>query len=129
PSAGGHVPVMSARERVPVMTVARLASGITPDFADHGDIAEELVLGAARRTIRVSQQDLGFSLLHVAEPIWPEAILRAFADLMVKRHGDVYVVLSQPGATSLAGTDYSTGVTLDQVADKIRAVVQRRGGL
>ncbi|MBV8165343.1 MAG: hypothetical protein JO021_01030, partial [Alphaproteobacteria bacterium] len=126
---GGHVPVMPARERVPVMTVARLASGITPEFADHGDIAEELVLNAARRTIRVSQQDLGFSLLHVADPLWPEAILRAFADLMVKRHGDVYVVLSQPGATSLAGTDYSTGVDLDQVADKLRAVVQRRGGL
>jgi phosphatidylserine/phosphatidylglycerophosphate/cardiolipin synthase-like enzyme len=111
------------------MSLALLALGIAPDFADHGDVAEQLVMRAAKHAIRISQQDLGFSLLHVAEPIWPEAIMRALADLIVKKHGEVFVVLSQPGAVSAAGTSYSTGVSQEQVAQKLRAVVHDRAGL
>jgi phosphatidylserine/phosphatidylglycerophosphate/cardiolipin synthase-like enzyme len=127
-----HLPLPPARPgpgHTAVMTVARLAGGIADDFADHGDIAEQLVLGAAQHVIRVSQQDLGFSLLHVAEPIWPEAVLRAFADLLTIKGGEVFVVLSQPEAESIAGTDYSTGVSLEQVAGRLREVVRRRAHL
>lgn len=109
-----------------VMSIARLASGITRDFADQGDIAELLMLGAAKHVIRASQQDLGFSLGHLAEPVWPEAILATFADLIARKHGDVYVALSQPGAESTGGNAYSTGVSLEQVVRKLRAVIHDR---
>ncbi len=112
--------------RLRVATAARLATGVAPPFDDQGDIATQLMLGAAQHTIRLSQQDLGFSLAGIAEPIWPEAVLRALADLLAKKHGDVFVVLSEPGAASPAGNAYSTGVTLDQVARKLKAVVQHR---
>jgi phosphatidylserine/phosphatidylglycerophosphate/cardiolipin synthase-like enzyme len=111
---------------ITVMSIARLAAGITPDFANQGDIAELLMLGAAKHVIRTSQQDLGFSLGHIAEPVWPEAILAAFADLIANKRGDVYVVLSQPGAESAGGNAYSTGVSLEQVVRKLRAVVHDR---
>ena len=109
-----------------VMSIARLASGITPEFADQGDIAEILMLGAAKHVIRASQQDIGFSLGHIAEPIWPEGVLAAFADLLAKKHGDVFLVLSQPDSVSAGGNSYSTGVSLEQVARKLRAVIHER---
>jgi phosphatidylserine/phosphatidylglycerophosphate/cardiolipin synthase-like enzyme len=109
-----------------VASVARLATGVVQPFDDQGDIANQLMLGAAQHTIRLSQQDLGFSLAGIADPVWPEAVLRALADLLAKKHGDVFIVLSQPGADSPADNAYSTGVSLDQVVRKLKAVVQRR---
>ena len=109
-----------------VATVGRLAAGVVTDFGDQSDIATDLMLGAARHTIRLSQQDLGFSLAGIADPVWPEAVLRALADLIGKRHGDVFIVLSEPGAEAPSGNSYSTGVTLDQVARRLKAVLMER---
>jgi phosphatidylserine/phosphatidylglycerophosphate/cardiolipin synthase-like enzyme len=119
-------PPQSGPGRIRVAAVARLAGGVAPQFDDQGDIATQLMLGAAQHTIRLSQQDLGFSLAGIAAPVWPEAVLRALADLLAKKHGDVFIVLSEPDADSPADNAYSTGVTLDQLARKLKAVVQRR---
>src|SRR5208282_4213527 len=47
---------------VPVLAIGRLASGITADFANQSELARDLLLGAARQTIRMAQQDIAFSM-------------------------------------------------------------------
>jgi hypothetical protein len=82
------------------------------------------MFGAAQHTIRLSLQDLGFRLGGFAAAIWPEALLRQLADLLVVKHGEVFIVLSEPGSVSVGDNSYSTGVSLEEVARKIRAVVR-----
>jgi phosphatidylserine/phosphatidylglycerophosphate/cardiolipin synthase-like enzyme len=109
-----------------VASVARLGAGVAPAFHDQSDIAAQLMLAAAQHTVRLSQQDLGFSLAGIAEPVWPEAVLRALADLLAVKHGDVYIVLSAVDAEAASGNDYSTGVTLEQLARKLKAIIEQR---
>jgi phosphatidylserine/phosphatidylglycerophosphate/cardiolipin synthase-like enzyme len=113
---------------VPILAVGRLASGIVSGFADQSLIARDLMLGAARHTIRMVQQDVGFALLAgQVERSWPESALDKIADLLARK-GDVYLILSNLGAAGPVGT-YSNGIPIDAVGDKIKDVVQKQTGL
>jgi hypothetical protein len=113
-----------------VLAVGRLGAGITHDFANQSDLARDLMLGAARHSIRIVQQDIGFRLpvalgiVDAGTISWPETTLDRRADLL--RRGGVYIVLSNLGSVGLSS--YSNGVPLEAVARKIAEAVARRGG-
>jgi phosphatidylserine/phosphatidylglycerophosphate/cardiolipin synthase-like enzyme len=113
---------------VPILAVGRLASGITPVFADQSLIARDLILGAAMSSIRMLQQDVAFTLLGKVDRAWPESALGQIADLIGNKGGDVYIILSNLGAAGPVGS-YSNGVPIEDVAKKIRDVVHQRTGL
>jgi phosphatidylserine/phosphatidylglycerophosphate/cardiolipin synthase-like enzyme len=118
---------------LPVLAVGRLGAGITRDFANQNDLARDLMLGAARRSIRIVQQDIGFRLpgalgiLDGGSITWPETTLDRLADLL-RRGGDVYIVLSNLGSEGRSKSSYSNGVPLAAVARRIADAVTRRGG-
>lgn len=116
-----NVPHNAGNERggIPVLSIGRLASGITTDFADQSLVARDLVLGAATKTIRMVQQDVAFASPPLPDVTWPDNVLEKLASLLVDKHGEVYLVLSNFGAAGPTGT-YSNGVRLGIVADKIR---------
>src|SRR5262249_3549383 len=107
---------------VPILAVGRLASGIRRVFADQSLLARDLMLGAARETVRMMQQDIAFSAMEGIDALWPETVLDRLARLMVDRQGDVYIVLSNDGAKGPVG-DYSNHISLEAVANKLRDVV------
>ncbi|MBL8674731.1 MAG: hypothetical protein JNL07_07585, partial [Rhodospirillales bacterium] len=86
---------------VPVMAVGRLASGITAEFANQSDLARDLMLGAARRSIVIVHQDIAFTLGRL-DPLYPESTLERLADFLLTGGGDVHIVLSNLGATGLS---------------------------
>lgn len=111
--------------RVPVLAIGRLASGVTTDFANQSDLARDLMLGAARRSIRIVQQDIGFTMGR-ADTLYPESTLEKIADFLLLDRGDVYLVVSNLDAVGGAGDSYSNGVSLQALALKVFAVVQKR---
>jgi hypothetical protein len=115
-------------EGVPILAVGRLATGIASGFADQSLIARELMLGAATHTIRMLQQDVAFGVLGSVERTWPEAAIADIADLIAKKGGDVYLILSNPGAAGPVG-NYSNGVPIEAVGQKIQDIVRARTGL
>jgi phosphatidylserine/phosphatidylglycerophosphate/cardiolipin synthase-like enzyme len=119
-------PPSPARDRIRVLSVARLGAGITEDFANHNDLARDLLLGAARQSIFIAQQDLGFTLGRT-DPLWPESTLERLADFLLLDKGDVFIVLSNANARAPTGESYSNGVALESVARKIRDVAMTRG--
>lgn len=118
-------PRAAAAGGVSILSVGRLASGITPDFANQSDLARDLMLGAARRSIRIVQQDLAFTLGRV-DPLWPESTLERLADFLLQDRGDLHIVLSNKGAVGNSGSSYSNGVGLEAVAARIRQVARAR---
>lgn len=114
---------------VAILSVGRMGAGITKVFANHDDLARDLIFGAARHSILVSQQDLGFNLLGQINAIYPNSSLERWADFMLAGRGDIYVVLSNLGAKGRSKSEYSTGVPLDAVAGKMLQVVQSRSRL
>ncbi len=115
PAAGG----------LPILAVGRLGAGITTDFANQSELARDLVFGAARHTIRLSQQDIGFKLGR-ADPIFPESTLDRLLDFIEQRDGHVYIVLSNRGALGDSGSSYDNGVSLLAFARHLRAMEQKR---
>ncbi len=115
PAAGG----------VPILAVGRLGAGITTDFANQSELARDLTFGAARHTIRISQQDLGF-VLGRADPIFPDSTLDRLLDFIERRDGQVYIVLSNPGALGDSGSTYDNGVGLAAFARHLRGLLQKR---
>jgi phosphatidylserine/phosphatidylglycerophosphate/cardiolipin synthase-like enzyme len=109
---------------VEIMGIGRLGSGITEDFANQSELARDLMFGAARKTIRVSQQDLGFRLGR-SDTLFPESALDQMIDLM-ERGGDVYVVLSNPGSIGNGGSPYYNDVPLQVLARRLKDNVQKR---
>lgn len=109
---------------VEIMGIGRLGAGITDDFANQSELARDLMFGAARKTIRVSQQDLGFRLGR-SDTLFPESALDEMIDLM-ERGGDVYVVLSNPGSIGNGGSPYYNDVPLQALARRLKDNVQRR---
>jgi phosphatidylserine/phosphatidylglycerophosphate/cardiolipin synthase-like enzyme len=109
---------------VEIMGIGRLGSGITDDFANQSELARDLMFGAARKTIRVSQQDLGFRLGR-SDTLFPESALDEMIDLM-ERDGDVYVVLSNPGSIGNGGSPYYNDVPLQALAKRLKDNVQKR---
>ena len=121
-----QLPTSPARGAVKVLAVARLGAGITEDFANQGDLARDLLLGAASKSILIAQQDFGFTLGRT-DPLWPESTLERLADFLVADKGDVFIVLSNPNARAPVGESYSNGVALERVAKKMREVLLVRG--
>ncbi len=113
---------------VPVLAVGRLASGITTDFANQSDLARDLMLGAARRSLRIVQQDIGFTMGR-ADTLYPESTLEKIADFLLLDRGEVYLVVSSLDSVGGEGDSYSNGVSLQALAQKIYAVVQKRSQL
>jgi phosphatidylserine/phosphatidylglycerophosphate/cardiolipin synthase-like enzyme len=87
------------------------------------DAAILAMLGSARRTIYLSQQDLGPVMQSgIALSPWPEPILRQLS-LALARGVDVYLVLSNMNATAgglgSVSAGYSNGYTPAETAKKI----------
>jgi phosphatidylserine/phosphatidylglycerophosphate/cardiolipin synthase-like enzyme len=121
-----QLPPSRPRDQVKILSVARLGAGITDDFANQNDLARDLLLGAATKSIFISQQDLGFTLGRT-DPLWPESTLERLADFLIADKGDLFIVLSNVNARAPVGESYSNGLALESVAKKIRAVVLSRG--
>ena len=94
-----------------MLAVGRLGAGITKDFANQSDLARDLMFGAARHTIRMSQQDIGF-MFGRSDALFPESTLDRLIDFMEQRDGHVYIVLSNRGATGNSGSSYCNDVSL-----------------
>ena len=123
--ASMHLPNRAqAREGVSVLAVGRLGKGVTSTFADESLIARTLLLGAARHSIRMVQQDVAFALNGI-DPIWPDAALERISDLITRQFGDAYIVLSNLGAAGAVGR-YSYGIRLETVASHILEVAAQR---
>ncbi|WP_428682017.1 hypothetical protein [Reyranella sp.] len=131
PALGQRCPAALATRRaaggsggVEIMGIGRLGAGITEDFANQSELARDLMFGAARKTIRVSQQDLGFRLGR-SDTLFPENALDEMIDLM-ERGGDVYVVLSNPGSIGNGGSPYHNDVPLRVLSKRLKDNVQKR---
>ena len=111
---------------LPILSVGRLAAGITKDFANQDDLARDLVFGAARQSIYVAQQDIGFSLLGRLDAIFPDATLETWADFMLAGRGDVYVVLSNIDAKGRSKSEYSNFLPLSAVEDEMLRIAELR---
>ena len=83
------------------------------------------MFGAARHTIRVSQQDLGFTLGR-SDTIFPESTLDRLIDFIEQRDGQVYIVLSNTGSIGNSGSTYYNDVSLRAFARHLRDMVQKR---
>jgi Phospholipase D Active site motif len=110
---------------LPLLAVGRLGAGITTDFANQSELARDLVFGAARHTIVISQQDIGFTLGR-SDPIFPESTLDRLIDFIEQRDGHVYIVLSNLGAAGNSGSSYSNDISLGAFARHLRALAQKR---
>lgn len=106
-----------------VLAVGRLGVGITKDFANHSELARDLLFGAARKTIRIVQQDLGFKMGR-SDTLFPETALERLVEF-IERGGDVYIVLSNPGALGVTGSTYTNDVPVEAFAKRLRAIVAK----
>jgi phosphatidylserine/phosphatidylglycerophosphate/cardiolipin synthase-like enzyme len=113
---------------VPILAVGRLGSGITQAFANQGDLARDLLLGAARRSIRIVNQDIAFTLGRV-DPLYPESTLERLADFLLNDRGDLHIVLSSPDSVGDSGSSYGNGVSLETVGRKLRQVARDRSSM
>jgi hypothetical protein len=114
-----------AKGGVPILTVGRLGAGITKDFANQSELARELMMGAAQKSIRIVQQDLGFNLGR-ADTLYPDSDIDRLVDFLLRREGDIYIVLSNQAAMGNSGSFYSNDVSLAQLALHIRDALQER---
>ena len=119
------LPAIAGRGGVPILAVGRLGAGITKDFANQSDVARDLMLATARREIRIVQQDLGFALGR-ADALFPDSTIDRLIDFLRRGRGDIYIVLSNPGAKGKSGMTYSNDVSMEQLARHLRREVQRR---
>jgi phosphatidylserine/phosphatidylglycerophosphate/cardiolipin synthase-like enzyme len=119
------IPARMASGGTPTLAVGRLGAGITNDFANQSELARDLLFGAARHTIRVSQQDIGFRFGR-SDTLFPESALERLIDFIEQRDGHVYIVLSNPGATGNSGSTYSNEVTFAAFARHLRDLMQKR---
>jgi phosphatidylserine/phosphatidylglycerophosphate/cardiolipin synthase-like enzyme len=115
----------SAAGGVPILAVGRLGGGITKYFGNQGDLARDLMFGAARTSIRIVQQDIGFILAR-SDAIYPESTLERLVDFLETRQGDIYIVLSNEGSRGNSGFPYYNGVPLKALAKHLRDMVSKR---
>jgi phosphatidylserine/phosphatidylglycerophosphate/cardiolipin synthase-like enzyme len=113
---------------VPVVAIGRLGAGITSDFANHDDLARDLMLGAAQASIRIVQQDFGFQF-GMPRTVYPESSMERIVDFALKDRGNVLMVLSNYRARGKSGATYSNKLTIETTAGKFREVARRRSTL
>jgi hypothetical protein len=102
-----------------------MGSGISEGFANQSDLARNLMMGAARKSIRIVQQDIAFTYGR-ADTLYPESTLETLADFLMQQDGDVYIVLSNLESTAKVGGVYSNGVSLETLTRKIMDVTRKR---
>jgi len=119
------LPAIAGRGGVPILAVGRMGAGITKDFANQSELARDLMFGTAQHEIRIVQQDLGFALGR-ADALFPDSTIDRLIDFLRQDRGDIYIVLSNPGAKGKSGMTYSNDVSLEQLARHLRREVQRR---
>ena len=110
---------------IPALAVGRLGAGVMADprAANVGAAVAAIAFRQARSSIRISQMDFGFHWDGVN--FWSADVVSALADVLADpaRAVDVQLVLSEPGAKTVAGGPYSFGTTLaDIVAEMRRAI-------
>jgi hypothetical protein len=106
-----------------------MGAGITKDFANQSELARDLMLGAARREIRIVQQDLGFALGR-ADTLFPDSAIDRLIDFLRTRPGRQSTsCCSKPGAKGKSGMTYSNDVSLEQLARHLppRSAASHRG--
>ncbi|WP_224242730.1 phospholipase D-like domain-containing protein [Hyalangium gracile] len=115
-----------------VMPLGRMGYGIYPLWSSilqaSSDIAREVALSSAKKTLRISQQDLGvrppLPLPYLYPVQFTEPVFAAMIDLITLKGGDVYVVLSDPNHAS-----YTTHTSIAEVMDHFMSVAKERTGL
>lgn len=125
PPPPAALPAAESAGGLPILAIGRLGAGITKDFANQSELARDLMFGSAQSSIRIVQQDLGFTLGR-ADVLFPESTLDRLVTFLMKQEGRVYIVLSNEGATGNSGNSYSNGVSLAALAKHLRELVQRR---
>jgi phosphatidylserine/phosphatidylglycerophosphate/cardiolipin synthase-like enzyme len=110
---------------VSILAIGRLAGGLTRYFDNQGDLARDLMFGAAQTSIRIVQQDIGF-ILGRADAIYPESTLERLVDFLETKQGDIYIVLSNQGSMGNSGFAYYNGVPLRMLAKHLRDMVSKR---
>ena len=123
--APAALPVRPGRGGVPILAVGRMGAGITKDFANQSELARDLMLGAARHEIRISQHDLGFALGR-SDALFPDSTIDRLVDFLRQGRGDIYIVLSNFAARGKSGSTYSNDVSLKTLARHLKQEVQRR---
>lgn len=114
-----------AQGGVPILAVGRLGAGVSEYFGNYSELARDLMFGAARKTIRIVQQDLGFRLGR-SDTLYPESTFERWADFLQAGEGEIYIVLSNPGSLSNSGFPYDNDVPLQALAHRLREVVAKR---
>jgi hypothetical protein len=116
-----------------VISVGRLGTGIATN-ANQADDARLALIGAAKTTLRIVQQDIGpvtVPYLGLSVTAWPNAELQALGEALV-RGVDVYIVLSNLNATagglSATQADYSNGWTATDVGNHLKSYMQATPG-
>jgi phosphatidylserine/phosphatidylglycerophosphate/cardiolipin synthase-like enzyme len=117
-----------------VISVGRLGTGIVAD-GNQADVALRALIRAARHTLRISQQDIGpVKLPVVGVPIadWPDAEIAELGNAL-GRGVEVFIVVSNPdasaGGLSPLEAQYWNGWSLQDIAGKIRAYMERTPGM
>ena len=114
---------------VRAVAIGRLARIDPANMSNQADTAFLTMLGAAKSTIRMAQQDLGpLKLGGVATGSWPDALWAQLGSAIV-RGVEVYIVLSNKDSVAggLTATDasYSNGWTLDEVGVNLRTYIEK----
>lgn len=93
--------------------------------ANQSELVRDLMFGAARHTIRLSQQDVGL-MLGRSDALFTESTLDRLIDFMEQRDGHVCNALSNRGAAGNSGLSYANDVTLSAFSRHLRELVQKR---
>jgi len=107
-------------------SVAVLGAGRLASLAGQGnaaDVAMATALGGSTATIRMSQQDLGFT----GGLLWWAPAMNAIGRALVARQ-QVYIVLSNDKAKAGNGNPYTTDVPLTTTANHIKGYVSSQNG-
>jgi phosphatidylserine/phosphatidylglycerophosphate/cardiolipin synthase-like enzyme len=110
-----------------VLALGRLAWVDKNNAANDADLALEVMIRAARTSVKISQQDLGpptVPVLGIPLGSWPQGTLSAIGSALV-RDVDVYLVMSNVGAVAggLSATvaPYANGWSMDEIVQRVRA--------
>ena len=116
-----------------VISVGRLGTGIQSN-ANQADDARLALIGAAKTSLRIVQQDIGpVTVPYLGLPVssWPTAELEALASALL-RGVDVYIVLSDLNATAgglpITQATYSNGWTPADVGNHIKSTLAAMQG-
>ena len=131
--AAFNLPTVEGPSTGTVISVGRLGTGIASN-ANQADDARLALIGAAKTTLRIVQQDIGpvtVPYLGLSITSWPNDEFQALGEALV-RGVDVYIVLSDLNATagglSATQANYSNGWTATDVGNHLKSYMQANPG-